>query len=137
MRPFFPERRLKLLRLDYNNDAAGMIDFVDEQIEMEKACDELIGRLRRRRRDSDDNIDVGEEAAKRHVLRFRDAVDVALNCLAMRESEPKRGSKTERQDSFATVIAAERTTDDGIIVDVTHAWQQPKLTENERKLQKM
>jgi hypothetical protein len=85
-RPFFPERRLKLLRLDDQDDAA-MIDFVDEQIMMEKACDELVGRFRRRRRLRDDSdIIVGEEEeeeARRHILRFRDAVDVALNCLAI------------------------------------------------------
>jgi hypothetical protein len=74
---------MKLLCFDFNDNTTCMIDFVDKQIEMEKACDELIGRLRRQRRNSDDDIDVGEEAAKRHVLCFRNAVDVALNCLVI------------------------------------------------------
>ncbi|KAL3826298.1 hypothetical protein ACHAXA_004616 [Cyclostephanos tholiformis] len=135
----FPETNMRLLRLDgidpFNDDDDGggvvvgdgdgdgagggtgtsaTMDFVDGQFEMERACDEVMRRLRRRRRagrrrgigndgknDGDEDEDADADAMEAHVRRLRAAIDVALNCLAIdvgADPMPPRRTRDDEDD---------------------------------------
>ncbi|KAL9185717.1 hypothetical protein ACHAXT_003494 [Thalassiosira profunda] len=79
----FDEPRLEMVHLsgtslgDNEANHGECLSFVDHQLELEDACDELLAKH------ADCDAEEADGEVREYALRFRGAVDMALNCLAL------------------------------------------------------